>query len=186
MKPHLRMTTKFGAIFDRTLDVFFVLAGILLGFATLSVAVAIVSRYFFATPWGWVTEICEYILLFIAFLIGAWVLKHEEHVKMDLIVNLLPVKVQNILHTITSLISAGVCLTIAFFAGRVTWGLYTTKAFTYTILELPKFIFTSVIVIGAGLLFVQFLRRAYGFILPSNGSEGFSKSNPPGLKTSGR
>ncbi|MFH1489581.1 MAG: TRAP transporter small permease [Pseudomonadota bacterium] len=173
------MPSKLGIVFDRTLDVFFVIAGVLLGFATISVAVAIVSRYFFLRPWGWVTEICEYILLLITFLIGAWVLKQEEHVKMDLIINLLPVKAQNILHTITSLISAGVCLVITFFAGRVTWELYKTKAFTYTILELPQFIFTSVIVIGAGLLFIQFLRRACGFLAPSNESGEFTKTNPP-------
>ena len=81
---------KAGALFDRILNVFFILAGALLGFATLSVAASIVSRYFFSKPWGWVTEICEYILLYVAFLIGAWVLKHEEHVKMDLIINRLP------------------------------------------------------------------------------------------------
>lgn len=168
---------KAGALFDRILDVFFMVAGVLLGFATLSVAVSIVTRYFFFRPLGWVTEICEYILLYVAFLIGAWVLKHEEHVKMDLIINRLPAKAQAVLNAITSLISAAVCLIIAIFALRVTWSLYTTKAFTYTILELPQFIFTSVIVIGAFLLFVQFLRRTCGFLASTTESE--RGSGPP-------
>ena len=98
-------------------------------------------------------------------------MRHEEHVKMDIIINLLPPKAQTVMNTITSLISAIVCLVIAVFGARVTIELYRTKAFTYTILELPKFIIASVIFIGAAMLFVQFLRRTYGYWAHSNGSE---------------
>jgi TRAP-type C4-dicarboxylate transport system permease small subunit len=160
-----------GVFFDRILNALFVFAGILLAFATVSVALGIVSRYFFNRPWGWVTEISEYILLYIAFLIGAWVLRQEEHVKMDIILNLLPPGARTIMNTITSLLSAIVCLVIAVFGGRVTLELYRSKAFTYTILELPKFIIASVICIGAFMLFVQFLRRTYGYWAHSNGSD---------------
>ncbi len=166
---HLLKST--GVFFDRILNALFAFSGVLLAFATLSIALGIVSRYFFDRPWGWVIEISEYILLYIAFLIGAWVLRHEGHVKMDIIINLLPPKAQAVMNTITSLISATVCLVIAVFGARVTLELYRTKAFTYTILELPKFIIASVIFIGASMLFVQFLRRTYGYWAHSNGSD---------------
>lgn len=159
-----KTTTPVGTFFDRILDAFFFFAGILLAFATISVALAVCSRYFFSRPWGWVPEVCEYILLYITFLISAWVLKHDEHVRMDILINLLPATAQAVVNAITSVISALVCLIIAIFAARVTWGLYQSKAFTYTILELPKFIFTAVIVVGTVLLFIQFLIKAFGHV----------------------
>ena len=160
-----------GRIFDHILTVLFAFSGVLLAFATCSVALGILSRYFFARPIAWVTEISEYILLFITFLVAAWVLKHDEHVKMDIILNLFPPSTQSVINFITSIISAFICLVITLFGARVTWILYKSKAFTYTILELPKFIFTSVILIGGFLLFIQFLRRACGYLAISNGSE---------------
>jgi hypothetical protein len=75
MKRRSTFPEKAGLFFDRILDFFFVLAGILLAFSALSVAMAIVSRYFFNRPWGWVVEISEYILLYITFLVSARVLK---------------------------------------------------------------------------------------------------------------
>lgn len=160
-----------GAIFDHAVNALFAFSGVLLAFATLSVALGIVSRYFFARPIAWSTEISEYILLYIAFLVGAWVLRHEEHVKMDIVITLFPPKAQSVINFITSLISSIVCLIITFFGARVTWDLYKSKAFTYTILELPKFIFTSVIFLGGLLLFIQFIRRTYGFWGTSNKSK---------------
>jgi TRAP-type C4-dicarboxylate transport system permease small subunit len=41
------------------------------------VAAGIATRYFFNYPLPWVTEIAEYILLYIPFLVGAWVLKKD-------------------------------------------------------------------------------------------------------------
>lgn len=58
---------KASSLFDRILDFFFVVAGILLAFATLSVALGVISRYFFSAPWGWVPEISGDILLYITF-----------------------------------------------------------------------------------------------------------------------
>lgn len=166
MREFRKLVLKASATFDRTLEILLFFAGILLGFATLSVALGIVTRYFFARPMGWVTEISEYILLYSAFLVGAWVLRSEGHVKMDIVLNMLPPKAQSLINFITSLISCMVCLIITWYGAVVTWDLFKSKAFTYTILELPKFIFTFVICLGGLLLFIQFIRRAYGYLKP--------------------
>lgn len=163
MKTKTKLSEKAGLFFDRTLDFFFILAGVLLAFAALSVAMAIVSRYFFGRPWGWVVEISEYILLYITFLVSARVLKGEGHVKMDIVLEHLGPKVRSAVNIITSIISSLACLIVAGYGAKVSWDLYQTKAFTYTMYKFPKFIFTLAIFIGSLLLFLQFIRRTYGF-----------------------
>lgn len=152
-----------GLFFDRILDFFFVLAGILLAFSALSVAMAIISRYFFNRPWGWVVEISEYILLYITFLVSARVLMKEGHVKMDIIITHLNPKARSAVNIITSTVCAAACLILTYYGAKVTWDLYKTKAFTYTMYSLPKYIFTMAIFVGSLLLFLQFIRRTYNF-----------------------
>ena len=53
------------------MNFFVVFAGILLGFAALSVATGIATRYFFDYPLPWVTEITEFSLLYLPFLSGS-------------------------------------------------------------------------------------------------------------------
>ena len=105
----MRLLTKLTVIFDRTLDAMAILAGILLAFAVLSVSVAVATRYFLGYPIGWVIEISAYILLYITFLVAAWVLREEGHVTIDIVIEWLMPRTQSLINIITSTISAMVC-----------------------------------------------------------------------------
>ena len=159
-----KLLIRAGIIFDRTLNLLAILAAVLLVFSTLSVGAGIFSRYFLNHPISWVTEISEYILLYITFLVAAWVLKQEGHVKMDIVLNLLNKKVQSVLNIITSICCGVSCIILTWFGIRVSWELYVSKTFTYTVLELPKYIIASVIFFGSFLLFIQFVRRTSGYL----------------------
>ena len=74
----MKLLAKFGAIFDRLLDVVSILACILLVFIMLSVCAEVVLRYFLGSPLIWVIEISEMNLLYITFLAIAWVLRRPE------------------------------------------------------------------------------------------------------------
>jgi TRAP-type C4-dicarboxylate transport system permease small subunit len=141
-----------------------IFAGILLIFSMLSISAEVVSRYLFGYPFGWVTEICEYSLVYITFLVAAWVLRQERHIKMDLIFNRLSLKLQSTLNILTSLVSAMACFVIFLFSLRVTWELFKTGYFTPTVLEIPKFIIMAIIFIGSLTLFFQLLIRTFNFI----------------------
>jgi len=109
-------------------------------------------------------EVSEYIILYITFLVGAWVLKQEGHVKVEIVLAQFHLKTQSLINIITSICCSVACLILTFYGLRVTWDLYQTNTFTYTILELPKFIFTSPISFGSFLLFIQFIRRTHGYL----------------------
>ena len=155
---------KINTFFDRLLDILFFAAGVLLVIATFSVCWGIFSRYFLSRPIGWLVEINEYILLYIAFLVSAWVLRHEGHVKMDIVLNLFKPKTQLVVNIITSIISAVVCLIFSWFGAKVTWELFQKNTLTPTVLELPKYCFTVVIFVGSLLLVIQFIRRTRGYL----------------------
>ena len=155
---------KWNTLLDRLLDCLFVLAGVLLVVATVSVCWGIFSRYFLSRPLGWLVEVNEYILLCIAFLVSAWVLRQEGHVKMDIVLKLLNPRKQLVVNIVTSIVSAVVCLIFTWFSLKVTLELFQKKTLMPTVLELPKFFLTSVIFFGSFLLVIQFIRRTRGFL----------------------
>ena len=150
--------------FDHLLDYLAGVAGVMLAFAALSVSVQVFSRYFLGRPMGWLVEINEYILLHIAFLVAAWVLRQEGHVKMDIVLTQLKRKTQLRVEIATSILSIMVCMVLTFFGMKVTWDLYKSGHMTISVMEIPKCTITPVIFVGSFLLMVQFIRRTRGFL----------------------
>ena len=170
------------AIFDRILDILFAVAGVILAIASLSVGAMVFSRYFFNEPLGWIIEVNEYILLHLAFLTPAWVLRNEGHVKMDIVFDMLGPKTQLVLNIFASIMGAVVCLVLTWFALVVTLGLYKAKTITPTLLELPKWPLVIVIVLGSFLFMIQYLRRTVGFLKASRGPTDPMNLPDDGLK----
>ena len=160
----MSLMKRLDAFFDKILNFMAIFAGGLLAFSMLSVSIAVASRYFFNYPFGWVIEISSYILLYVTFLVAAWVLKEGGHVTIDIIINQLQPRTQSLINFITSIINAAVCLVLTYYAGKVTLDLYNTNYFTPTELELPKWIINIIILIGSLSLFIQFIRCGIGYM----------------------
>ena len=155
---------KASRIFDRILDVTVVIAGIILIYMMLSVCVDVVMRYFFNLPTIWVVEIAAYCLLFMTFLVAAWVLKREGHVKIELILDRMRPSGQNLLNGITSIIAAIIFLVITWYGAKITWNLYQTNFIVNTVLMPPKFVIIFIIPLGTLLFSIQLVRRACNFL----------------------
>jgi len=158
----MKLRAKVTKIYDRIIDITTLLAGILVIFLMLSVGLEVTLRYFFGSPTSWVVEVAGYILLYIPFLVAAWVLKREGHVRMDLVLNQLSPKTQSLVNAITSVIGAIICFVLTWFGVKAT--LYFIGYQTPTILMVPKSIIIVIIPVGSLLLFIQFLRRTYSYL----------------------
>jgi TRAP-type C4-dicarboxylate transport system permease small subunit len=156
----LKPSPKPVSVFDRVLDILAGVAGLLLLLIMVFVCAEVVTRYIFNRPLGWVTEIGSYVLLYVTFLVAAWVLRGEGHVAMDTIINLFRPKTQSLIKAVTSAMSALVSLVLAWFGLKVSWDLLQAGYFTPTMLELPKWFLTAIIFLGSLLLAIQFIRRA--------------------------
>ncbi|MFC1979454.1 TRAP transporter small permease subunit [Chloroflexota bacterium] len=149
--------------FNHTINSLGLVASFLIVFTMLLVTADVVMRYFLNNPIQWATEITEYGLLYTTFLGAAWVLSREGHVRMDVVLIRLGPKTQACLNTITSIIGALIWLTVTVFSVKATWNFYQLGYYFFTPLETPKFIVLGIIPLGSVLLFIQFIRRAYGY-----------------------
>lgn len=161
----LRLATKIGDVFDTFLSFLALLAAITLASIWFLVCFAVVARYLFQYPMGWIIEVAEYSLLWIGFLGGAWLLRREKHVAMDMVIRPLGPKNQAMINTVTSMLGAVVCLVVAWYAGEVTWKLFRDGVRVASALEPLKAPIVMIVPAGTFLLFIQFLRRGYKYLL---------------------
>ncbi len=160
----MKFLTGLGKIFDHINIVMIILSAVFLLGMTFIVGADITLRYLFLRPLGWVKEVSEYILVVLGFLVAAWILKDDGHVKMDLVISKVSPKTQTLLNIITSTISTFVVLIIALFSARVIVQFHQTKLVAPTVLEPQKWILLTPIFLGSLLLAIQFMRRTFNLI----------------------
>ncbi len=162
----MKLQTRAGAIFDHTLNILAILAGILIILSTLTVTFEIVVRKL-GHPQIWVVPMNEIWLLYIPFLGAAWLLRKEGHVVIDIAITRLKPGVQAWVNAITSIICAIVLLVLTWYGAQVTLsqlqeGRLTGSVGVWTIPTAPV---TAVIPVGCFLFSIQFLRRASQHLL---------------------
>jgi C4-dicarboxylate transporter DctQ subunit len=151
----------FVRIWDRLIDGIMVLAGILLWVQMLIVNVEVFSRYF-TRPTTWVAEISSILVLWIPFMIAAWVLRKDAHVRMDLVLQRFSPKSQAMINFITSL--AGVIAMLIVAGAGLMTTIYWIGNRTPTMLMLPRSPIIGIIFVGSLLFAIQFLINALNYL----------------------
>lgn len=160
----MKSLTRLGKILDQVNIIMVVISTVLILGLTLIVGADITLRYVFLRPLGWVKEVSEYILVALGFLVAAWILKDDGHVKMDLLLTKVSPKTQTMMNLITSILSIFVVLIVTWFSLRVIIDFYRTKLVTPSVLEPQKWVLLIPIFVGSLLLAIQFIRRTFSFI----------------------
>lgn len=159
----MKFLRRIDRAFDRFINLMAVFSGILIIFIMLSVGVAVVMRYFFHNPIGWETEVNEYVIVYATFLVIAWVLKKDAHVKIDIVIGRINPKTQSLMNTITSAIGVIVSFILAWYGFKVAWDQYQAHIFTVTLMQLPQWIFTWVVGFGFLLMAIQGIKNTSGY-----------------------
>ena len=121
-------------------------------------------RYFLNRPTRWVVETTEFMLVFICFLSAAWILEVDGHVKMDLILNRLNKKRQNIMNIFTSFVGLVYVCFVMWATWSWAWESLQKGARFNTVLQEPMFPILVVMPIGFLLLALQFIKKIAGYI----------------------
>lgn len=148
-------------VFDRIVDTGAVLAAVILIAVMLATTVKVVFRYGLHEGLIGVDQISGTMLLYITFLGAAWVLRREEHVSIDLLVNVLGPRARRRMEVVSSVLGALICLTLALFG---TLEVITSLQKGIRIpaeIEIPRAINLVVIPLGCLCLGLQFMRRAW-------------------------
>lgn len=151
--------TKKESFFDTILTIEVWIASFLLIFIVLSVCYDVLMRYFMNQPQKWVIETSEYALLFITFLLTAWVLKEDRHVTVDVILMRLSEKRRSFLNIFSSSVIILVSLILIIFGFQVFVDDCLKGVYNPTPLELYRAPIILIIPVGSMFLFIQGVKR---------------------------
>ncbi len=157
----MKLLTKGKNALDGTINVLFVLGVVIVVLIFVVVCLGVIMRYFVHRPLGWVVQTSEYGLVFITFLGAAWVLRMDKHVTMEMVVNRLKPRNQELLRTITSIAGALICLVLVIYGSQVSWDLFQRGVYDALVLDVPMAPLVAIIPLGSLLLLLEFLRRGY-------------------------
>ncbi len=154
------LVERLGSLMDFAEDLLSGVAVMVLVAITLSVCLEVLLRYGFNSPLVWVVEITEYSLVYLCFLGTSWVLRNDDHVRVDLVMMAFSERWQHRFHVIGCLFGLAVSLVLLVFGARVTWSFYERGLYKGTVLEFPTWIVLIIIPIGSFLLCLRFCRLA--------------------------
>lgn len=147
-------------LFDFIIDAGAAVAAALLIVVMLATTVKVVFRYALHQSMMGVDQISGMLLLYIAFLGAAWVLRRDEHVIIDLLLGIVGRRARWLLMLISSLLGAAVCLVVALFGTMEVINSIELGIRIPAEIEMPRAVNLIVIPIGFLLMGLQFLRRA--------------------------
>ena len=157
-------TLKKQPVFNRVVNLLAIVSGVFIVFATFSVCLNVLFRYFLNMPMQWVIEFSEYALLFMTYLGTAWVLREGGHVRMDMVVNRLRPTGQALVNSITYLIGGIMCGMLTWYGAHTTWAKFETGIRFESMLRFPMGPIHAVVPVGFLLLFIQFVLLSYGHL----------------------
>ncbi|MFQ5913030.1 MAG: TRAP transporter small permease [Nitrospinota bacterium] len=151
---------KITHVFDSILNIGGALSGGLLIAVMLLTSIKVIFRYVLREGLLGVDQISGTLLLYIAFLGAAWVLRREEHVRIDLLVTRLSPKVQRWLNVISSIIGALICLVLTIYGTIESLTSWQRGILIPAEIEMPRVVNLAVVPLGSFFLWLQFMRRA--------------------------
>lgn len=144
---------------NKTEDFMAVIAGLLILFSMVSVVLEVVVRSIYGHSFIWVQEYNEYFLLYIAFLSGAWLLRKNDHVIINLIDSIIGSNSSRMLNVFVAVLGMISMIVIVYYGTIVTLDIIERGVKSTTILKTPQVYVYIVIPIGSFLMLLEFLRK---------------------------
>ena len=147
-------------LFDRILLAGGILSGCVLIIIMLMITVKVIFRYVLHEGLIGVDLLSGTLLVYMTFLGAAWVLKHEKHVVLDVILNQASPSSARWMRITSSLLGAAICFVVVVFGTWESISSFQRGILIPAEIEIPRVINLWIIPAGCLLLCCQFLRRA--------------------------
>lgn len=149
--------------FDRVLSQIEVVsmgvAAVLLFVMIFTMCFSVIGRYFLGIPAAWTVELSEYIMVFLTFLSVSWVLRHDGHVSLDIVLNAVGPKTRLLFNRITVIITFITCALFFWFSLKATIDHFQRDVISYNILNVPKYLVLLPIPVGSLFLTLRYFRK---------------------------
>jgi len=147
------------------------IAGFLIVFCMAAITIDVIGRYFFGKPVIWVYYYSEYALVYSTFLAAAYVLKHNGHVRVDLVINMLNKRHRAFLSVFTSLIGLLACAIVGWYSLMGACDALQTKTMFTAPISMYQFPIKIIIPFGFLLLCLEWIRKLLLTLLYLSGKD---------------
>ena len=151
--------------YDKFLDILDHGLGWLLIVMFAIITIQVVTRYFSSLPLSWPTDISTYMLVAIGFLALGHLIRKNGHVAVDLLVSRFPLKIQNILEVVFSVVACVTCVISCYGAVLMTQNLINKNVLLVaSTFYFPKYILELFVVFGFAIATIEFAGRTVLYI----------------------
>jgi len=172
----LRLARGFDRAVGLVIDGFGICAGAVVGATALLITADVVMRAAAIRPLGWTVEMTEYGLLVVGFLGAPWVLRHSDHIRVDVVLRSVPPVWGGRLLILANLIALVTCMFVAWYGVQAAMQAFARGSILFKTIQMPQWIILSIMPLGVGLLAYEFLsrilRRLAGRAVPGEGIGG--------------
>ena len=132
---------------------------VLIGLIALeaNVVIGIVARYVFDYPVPFADEYCGYLMAVVVMLPLSWVLRRGQHVRIDDVVKIFPVRVVRYIDLINIFVSLAVVVILTIGTGKLVMASFTKGIRAWSAMETPLGPVQLVLPIGLGLFAIQII-----------------------------
>ena len=134
-------------------------AAILLGAMALLVTLDVVMRNVGLGTIAWVNEVSEYSLPVATLLIAPWLLHRNEHVRLDVLMVLVPKRISFLLEKTCDVIGIAICAVFVWYGIRLILDSASINSMVVKTLAIPEWWQYALVPVCFSLLAVEFARR---------------------------
>jgi TRAP-type C4-dicarboxylate transport system permease small subunit len=141
------------------LQAFAWIAAVVLGAMALAVTFDVVARNLGWGNTGWVVELTEYSLPVATLLVAPWLLHRNEHVRLDVVLTLIPKRIALLLERSADLLGILICAVFVWFSVILIFDSARLGSMVVKTLSIPEWWQYALIPVSFSLLAVEFARR---------------------------
>lgn len=155
--------------FERLLNALAVLAGLTLLGAVLLVSADILLRNLTRSGFPWANEISEYALFFITVLTAPWLLRRGQHVRLDLLLSVVPARIAWLMEAAADILGFAVCVVLVRYSLVMTLDSARLNSITIKNLVFPEWWTLAPLPACFILLSIEFVFRFHRLITGEKG-----------------
>lgn len=163
------MVQILSAAYGRLLDALIVAAAVLLLAMVLVVVGDIALRNTVRSGFVWANEISEYALYLMTILAAPWLLRQGRHVRLDLVLSLVPQRVAWRMEAVADVLGFFVCVVLLRYGGGMTYESWRLGSITIKNLVFPEWWLLAPLPLVFSLLALEFAFRLHRLIAGDRG-----------------
>ncbi len=169
--------------FERFSAVLAAFAAILALAMSLWISYDVIARNLFGIGSPWFFDLSEYALVWITFLAAPWVLLQDRHVRIEILVDILPVRLQRLLGIVVCILAIIACGVLAWRTGIAAFEYFDRNVMMPRIWRIPRILPYCVIPFGSMMLTFAFCIRLVRYLSLSDPEAAFRTAASAGQES---